>query len=313
MLALARYTLKGPYQAAAVVGLLAVLAVFIPPMLGNSLLGVLIASLCMLVSCSLVGLIILTQGSASGLKAIGVSILGITVVAWALIDAPELGLWTGVVQWLPIILLSQTLRSSKSLGLTMLAGLVLGAVAIGLQYLFWGSMEADLIAQSLQRMGDVDQLDGRIVERNVELVRLFVLAMVAMAYLVIMLVLLAARWMQASLAESHGFREEFHGLVLGKPAAAASLVLIGLSFWLQQPWMLSLAFLVVIAFMFQGIAVVHSKLFSRPKTGRAMGFLFYLLLLVFPQVVALTAITGVIDNWLVFRRKKGKPSDENEL
>ena len=66
MLALARYTLKGPYQAAAVVGLLAVLAVFIPPMLGNSLFGVLIASLCMLLSCSLVGLIILTQGSGSG-------------------------------------------------------------------------------------------------------------------------------------------------------------------------------------------------------------------------------------------------------
>jgi len=41
--------------------------------------------------------------------------------------------------------------------------------------------------------------------------------------------------------------------------------------------------------------------------------LFYMLLLVFPQVVALTSLTGVIDNWLVFRNKSVKPDNENEL
>src|SRR5210317_1817413 len=93
LLALARYALSGPYQAAAVVGLLAVLAVFIPPMLGSSLLAVLIGSLCMMLSCILVSLIILTQGSISGLKAILVSVLGITLVGWTLVNAPSLGLW----------------------------------------------------------------------------------------------------------------------------------------------------------------------------------------------------------------------------
>jgi hypothetical protein len=312
MLALARYTLKGPYQAAAVVGLLAVLAVFIPPMLGNSVPGVLIASLCMLLSCTLVGLIILTQGSVSGLKAIGVSVLGITLVAWALIDSPELGLWTALVQWLPIILLSQTLRSSKSLALSMLVGIALGAIAIGVQYLIWTTMETEMIAQVLQRMGEVDQLQREVVETNIQYVRLFVLAMVAMAYLVLMSVLLLARWMQASVAGSSGFREEFNRLVLGKPAAAVALVLMGLSFWLQQPWLVSLAFLVVIAFMFQGIAVVHGR-FGSHRLARLILSIFYVLLLVFPQVVALTAVTGVIDNWLVFRKKTVKPDDENEL
>jgi hypothetical protein len=312
MLALARYTLKGPYQAAAVVGLLAVLAVFIPPMVGNNVFGVLVASLCMLLSCTLVGLIILTQGSVSGLKAIGVSVLGITLVAWVLIKAPELGLWTALVQWLPIILLSQTLRSTRSLGLTMLAGVLLGAIAIALQYLLWGSMEADMIAQALQRMGDVDKLEHDLVEQNIRLVRWFVLAMIAMAYLVIMVVLLIARWMQAGLAGTNGFREEFYRLALGKPAAAAALVVIGSSFWLQQPWLLSLAFLIAMAFMFQGIAVVHSKLHSR-RGSQVVLVLFYILLLAFPQVVGLTAVTGVIDNWLVFRKKPVKPDDENEL
>ena len=312
LLTLARFTLKGPYQAAAVVGLLAVLSVFIPPLLGNSIFGLLVASLCMLLSCTLVGLIILTQGSVSGLKAIAVSMLGITLVAWALINAPELGLWTGLVQWLPIILLSQTLRSSKSLSLTLLVGVMLGALAIAAQYLIWGSIENEMITQTLQRMGQVDQQDRQLVERNIQLVRLFVLALVAMAYLVIVLIVLIARWMQASLADSHGFREEFHALSLGKPAAAVALALMVLSFWPSQAWLLSLAFLVVIAFMFQGIAVVHGKLGPR-RQARLMLGLFYTLLLVFPQVVALTAVTGVIDNWLVFRKKPVKPDDENEL
>ncbi len=312
LLALARFTLKGPYQAALVVGLLAVLAVFIPPMVSNTAFGLLVASLCMLLSCTLVGLIILTQGSVSGLKAIGVSIFGITLVAWALINAPELGLWTGLVQWLPIILLAQTLRTSKSLALTMLLGLLLGTIGIAAQYLVWGSLEAEMISQTIQRMGTVDQLEAQLVERNIQLVRLFVLAMVAMAYLLFMLIVMIARWMQASLAESAGFGQEFRALTLGKPAAAVALGLVLVSFWVAQTWLSSLAILVVIAFMFQGVAVVHSKLASRKQARLLLG-LFYALLLVFPQVVALTAITGVIDNWLVFRKESVKPNDENEL
>jgi hypothetical protein len=311
LLALARYTLKGPYQAAAIVGLLAVLAVFIPPMTGNNVIGVLLASFSMLLSCALVGLIILTQGTLSGLKAIGVSMLGITLVAWALINAPELGLWTGLVQWLPIILLSQTLRSTKSLALTVLVGVALGAIAIAVQYLLWGSMEAELITQAIQRLGEAAQQQQEMVDRNIQILRLFVLAMVAMVYLFIMLILLVARWMQASLAGSNGFGQEFRGLVLGKSAAAFALVLMGLSFWLGQAWLVSLAFLVVIAFMFQGIAVVHCKLGSWRQARLLLG-LFYGLLLIFPQVVALTAVTGVIDNWLVFRKKSVKPNDDNE-
>ena len=315
MLALARLTLKGPYQAAAIVGLLAVLAVFIPPMAPNTLLGLIAGSMCMLLSCTLVGLVILTQGSVSGLKAIGVSIVGITLVAWVLISAPELGLWTALVQWLPIILLTQTLRSSKSLALTMLAGMAIGAIGVGVQYLVWNNLETEMISQMLQRMGQVDQvdqLDAKLAERNIQLVRLFVLALAAMAYLVFMLIVLVARWMQANLAESQGFSQEFRTLSLGKPAASGALVLMVISFWIDQSWLISLALLVVVGFMFQGIAVVHAKLAPR-RQARMLLVLFYTLLLVFPQVVALTAITGVIDNWLVFRKNAAKPRDDNDV
>ena len=312
LLALARYTLNGPYQAAAVVGVLAVLAVFIPPMVGNGLFSVLLGSMCMVLSCILVSLIILTQGSVSGLKAIVVSILGITLVAWALVDAPSLGLWVGLVQWLPIIILSQSLRSSKSLALTIMVGVGLGACAVAAQHLLIGPVHNELLNQALLGMGESGQAAQELPQATIELMRMLVLAMVAMVYLFVMLILFTARWLQASLAESNGFGEEFRALALGKTAATVTLILVGLGIWLQQDWMLSLMFLLVFAFTFQGLAVVHGK-FGPKRQGRLILTIFYTLLLLSKQAIALTAVTGVIDNWLVFRKQSGKPNDENEL
>jgi hypothetical protein len=311
LLALARFTLSGPYQAAAVVGLLAVLAVFIPPMLGSSMLAVLIGSLFMMLSCILVSLIILTQGSISGLKAILVSVLGITLVGWTLVNAPSLGLWIGLVQWLPIILLSQSLRSSKSLALTIMAGVGLGAIAIIAQQLLIGPLENELVAQVFQSMGEAGPESPQLSQATLELFRLLVLAMVATAYLFIMLILFVARWLQASLAGTNGFGAEFRALTLGKTAAVVALIVVGLSFGLQQDWLVSMLFLLVIAFMFQGLAVVHSKLGPK-RHGQLMLSVFYVLLLFIKQAVALIAVTGVIDNWLVFRKKAVESGNENE-
>ncbi len=312
MLALARLTLKGPFQAASVVGILAVLAVFLPLIAPNNPFGVMFASVSMLLSCILVGLIILTQGSGPGLRAIGTAVVGITAVAWALVNAPQLGLWTAAVQWLPIILLAQTLRSTHSLALTMLVGVAVGAIGVGTQYLFWGDLETELMRQVLGRMEQLEQVPEEVVKRNIELVRLFVLALVAMAYLIAMLIVLAARHLQARIAESKAFGDEFRALALGKPAAATALVLLLASFWVPQPWFSSIAFLLVIAFIFQGIAVVHQKLQGR-RQARFMLGAFYALLLIFPQVIALTAVTGMVDNWLVFRKRPVKPDEDNEL
>jgi hypothetical protein len=312
LLALARYTLKGPYQAAAVVGLFAILAAFIPPMLGNSFSGLFFGSLCLLLSSALVSLIILTQGSVSGLKTIVVAMLGITLVGWALINVPGLGLWVGLMQWLPIILLSQALRSTRSLEMTLMVGVALGTIAIAAQFVLLGTMDLDLLAETFQGMGPSDEQQLIPAEQAKQIVQVFVLGMVAMIFLFVVLIVMLARWMQSSLAESTRFGEEFHGLALGKTAAMIALVVAGLSFGVQHNWMVSLLYLVVVAFMFQGIAVVHAKVKGK-KQATLILVVFYIVLLIAPQAVALTALTGVIDNWLVFRKRAVKPSDENEV
>lgn len=312
MLALARYTLKGPYYAAVVVAVLAMLAVFFPLVSGNPMLGAMVAMLLTYTAGSLVGLIILTQGIQSGLKAIVVSILAITAVAAVVIQAPGLGISIGLVQWLPIVVLAQTYRVTNSLALTLMAGVVLGTAAVAMQFVAWPSLEEDwatMVQQPLMQLSQGQEYSGvELGEQIRRMMRWLVLALVGSLYIVFVAVVIMARWLQARLAESSGFRREFQTLALGKPASIVATVLLGLSIWLDQDWLISLAILVAAAFLFQGIAVVHSRLLSNKFRSMLIG-LFYMLLLIIPQVMALTVIAGIIDNWLFFRKREKIETD----
>lgn len=312
MLALARYTLKGPYYAAAIVAVLAILSVFIPLVSGSPMLGAIAAMLLTYTAGSLVGLIILTQGIQSGLKAIVVSILAITAVSAIVLKAPGLGISIGLVQWLPVVVLAQTFRVTSSLALTLLAGAMLGAVAVIVQFIAWPNLEADwavMVQQSLAQLSQAQEYNGvEFGEHIRRMMHWLVSALVASLYLLYVSIVMIARWMQARLADSEGYRNEFRNLALGKPASIVATALLGLSFWLDQDWLVSLAILVAAAFLFQGIAVVHARLLSNKFRTMLTG-MFYMLLLIIPQIMALTVIVGIIDNWLFFRKREKIETD----
>lgn len=308
MLTLAKFALKGPYYAATVVGVLAVLAVIFPLAATNPLLGAIAAVALTYMSGALVGLIILTQGIQSGMKAIVVSILGITLVATIVLKAPELGISIGLVQWLPIVVLAQTFRSTNSLAMTLIAGVALGFIAILAQLLIWPDLEASwqvVIRQSMDQVPQSEQYDSADLSEQIRvMMHWLILALVSSLYVVYVTIVLVARRMQARLAGSDGFQREFMGLALGKPTSMAALVLVALSLVLKLDWLSSFAILVAAAFLFQGIAVVHARLLTRPMlTG-----LYYMLLFIIPHVMGLTVIAGILDNWLFFR-KSGKNED----
>ncbi len=310
MLALARYTLKGPYQAMAVVGLLAIIAVFILPVMGFSFVSAVLALATNLLAMVLVGLIILTQGSAAGVKVIAISALALSLAAWMGLNSAEPGLSIALLQWLPVIALAQVLRSSNSLALTLLAGVVIGGLVIAFQFLFWTDLEASWLAQLAQRREAETQITREEAEQLLQLVRALMLFVASGLYLTYILVIFIARWLQAKLADAQGFGQEFRALTLGKPAAIIAVVIVPLGLLLQQVWLVSFAFVVVIAFMFQGIAVVHSRLAAR-KQAFGLFVLFYVLMVFAGQIVGvLTAITGILDNWLDFRKK---PENRNNV
>ena len=306
MLALARYALKGPYQAATIVGLLAIVAVVLPLMGGSPLATMIITGALTLFSGALVGLVILTHGSRSGLKAVVVSIIGITVVATIALEAPMIGISIGLAQWLPIVILAQILRSTNSLVLMMLIGLALALLAIVLQLLIWPDLEADwlfMIEQSILQLKAYPEYQDVDITSNARLLVHFMVIMLGAAlYSLFIGILLMARSMQSKLSDSADkFSAEFRAISFGKRVGLVAVFLLSLSFWLNQAWISSIALLLMTAFLFQGIAVVHTKV-SRSKRPRLLKTLFYLLLLIFPQAAVITALVGLLDNWLILRK-----------
>jgi hypothetical protein len=290
MLALARYALKSPFHASTVVGLLAVLSLFLP--------------LVSVLSGAVVGLIILTQGLISGTRALLISLAGITVVSYLVTQSVLLGITIGVVQWVPMVILAELLRRTRSISFTLVAGMALAMLVVVAQYLLWPDIDrlwgSYLLSmfEGVQQPGmDMDQLQMVMQQ----MIHWMTLLLVAVMYSTFIATLMGARWFQARLVESEGFREEFYSLKLGKGAAIAALIMTLLSVLVSQDWMTAMLMVMLVTFLYQGLAIVHSW----SRLGRQKGWLvlLYVLMVIFPQVVATVAFLGVVDNWADFRSR----------
>ena len=296
MLAIARYALKSPFHAATVVGILAVLSLFIP--------------LVSILSGAIVGLIILTQGLFSGARALLISLVGITLVSYLVTQSPLLGISIGLVQWIPMMILAELLRRTRSLSMTLLAGMMLALLTVVVQYLFWPNID-QLWSEYLQLLfSDIEQsgLDKEQVQLTIqELVHWMVLLLVAVMYSTFIATLLVSRWFQAKIAGSEGFRNEFYAIKLGRSAAIMALVFGVLGFVFKQDLMVAMLMVILATFLYQGLAIVHSWAKHTGKRGWLV--LLYVMMIIIPQVMGTTALLGVLDNWIDFRKKwKSIPS-----
>lgn len=293
MLVIARYALKSPFHASTMVGVLAILSLFIP--------------LVSVLSGAIVGLIILTQGLFSGARAILVSIIGISIVSYFAMQSAELGLTIGLIQWLPMMVLAEILRRSHSISFTVIAGMLLAMLAVLAQYLLWPESEQvlqALLQQMLQGFEQSSAEQGQQLQQLLQsMLHWTVILMVAVMYSTFIATLMAARWFQAKLAGVEGFQDEFYSIRLGKVAAGAGAALFVLNALLQQDWLLSLLMVYMAAFLYQGLAVLHSWNTARKGKTITWLFLLYAMMMIIPQVAGLVALLGVADNWMNFRAK----------
>ena len=297
MLAIARYALKSPFHASTIVGILAILSLFIP--------------LVSVLSGAIVGLIILTQGLLSGARALAISIVGITAVSYLVTQSPEMGITLGLVQWVPIVILAEILRRTRSMSFTLVSGMVLAMLLVVAQYVLWPDIDK-LWAEYVQVMfkGVAQDQPGLGMEQiqasMQELVHWMVIVLVAVMYSTFIGTLMASRWFQARIADSQGFRDEFYHIRLGQGAAIATILLAILSTLLKQDMLLAMLMVMLATFLYQGLAVVHSW----SKGGKRKGWLvlLYVMMVIFPQIAAATAFLGVIDNWTDFRSRLRRES-----
>jgi hypothetical protein len=298
MKTLATFAMRGFSQSVMATSVLAMLSLPFP------LIGFLIS----LLSTACVGLVVLRHGARAGAMTAGASTLVCGLLMAMIFGNPLPALGFLLMQWLPVGMLGQLLRSSRSLVRTTQAGLGFGLLAVVVQYVslgdpntFWAE-QLKPMAQNFVDAGLFDQTQS--VEMVSQLAGVMCGVLAAGILLQLLFSLYLARWWQALLYNPGGFAAEFHQLRLYKLVAlpGAIILLLWLLPGIALPAAVScLGALFLSLFLLQGLAVAHG-VFGGMKNPQRWLVVTYLMLFVFmPQMFLALAIIGLLDVWIDFR------------
>lgn len=304
MQALASFVMRGVPQAVMLTILLAALSLLLPP---TSML-----------STAVVGLVTLRNGPRAGALVMGLSTAASGVIALLALGGINLAIGFLILMWLPIWLLAVVLRSSRSLGLSVVAGLVLGAVMLGGQFVQSADPVAEwseILTPFVASLVEAQLVDGGQQAALVSLMASWMPGIVAAGFFLQLAVsLMLARWWQALLYNPGGFRAEFHRLRLPRMLSVVLLLAL-LLILLPGGSGVSLPeyalVLLVVTWFIQGLALAHGMV---GKLGSSSGWLigiYLLLLFALPHTVIVLAMAGIADAWFDFRARLG-PRDPGQ-
>ena len=299
---LASFVMRGRMQAAMAASVLALLSLLLPPVT--------------LLSAAVVALVTLRRGLQEGALLVGLSTL-----ACALLSLLALGVVLPVVSfvlllWLPVWLLGGVLRVSRSLGLTLQVGLLLGLVVIAAQYTQGGDPVAtwrEALEPFVQSLVEAGVLQASDEAGLVETMAAWMPGVIAVGFLLqTMIALFLGRWWQALLYNPGGFRQEFHQLRMGRPLAWATLAVLGLTAFAGSAgghWLSYLDMLLVSAWFLQGLAVIHGIVGKRRRGAGWLVAVYALLALAMPHMATVLALIGFTDSWIDMRARVGPGKD----
>lgn len=236
-----------------------------------------------------VGLMVLRKG------ALEVAI----IFAWAILP---IGAWAIVGDIAPLIMLfgisglAWLLRETESWEFTLVATIAIG---LGVEiYLRLQPAVLDGLFQQLELLLVTNNLQGIQLEDLRESIGGFI----GVGYMFLAIVLLMlARWMQATVFNPGGFQKEFHQLRIGQKMALglAGLMLLGsYQLLIPQNWV----FYLILPLLFSGIALVHAVVVNK-KLSSLWLVAFYALLIVSPTVLLLIVLLALVDSWYDFRSR----------
>jgi hypothetical protein len=259
----------------------------------------------------------LLSGGSLALVALRNSLLGTWSVLMLVLLAGGSFLWvlTGLPQtimallalWLPVMLCAAVLRNTQSLALSMFAA---GLCAIALMIVIYTTLQdpAQMWQQILERMLDATELgvNPEQLSESVEVMSRHMTGIVAAGFMlnVILCVIIGRAW-QARLYNPGAFRREFMALRLGRALTLVFVVLTGVTLVLQSAFVAGLLVLFLGLYLFQGIAVAHAWV-ELKGGGTTWLVLFYALLVIVWQVLALVSLFGMIDAWIDVRSRWSK-------
>jgi len=236
----------------------------------------------------LVALIVLRKGVREGAM----------VLAWAILP---IGAWAYAGDLIPLIMLlgvfglASLLRESESWELTLIAAIAVGAcveINMRLQPLI-----LDTAFQQLELYTTANNLQGLQLEELREQTVSFIGAIYMFLALVLLVV---ARWLQATLYNPGGFQSEFHSLRVEQKIA---LLLLGLYLLINFVGVVPGAWVIYlfIPLVFSGLALIHSVVKKKQLSNLWLKALYVLLM--FPIVLQLVVLLALVDSWYDFRKR----------
>lgn len=297
------YVLRGRTQAITVAAACAALSLLLPPM--------------SYVSGAVIGLATLRNGAHEGGLVIAGSVLLAGALTLLLVGSVYPIMVFAVLTWIPVWLLAQVLRATANQGSVVLVAGALGAIALGVVHLvvadpaaWWEALLQRFVDDAVE--GAPALASGAGKEQLTELIQVLAPIMTglvaAATVLGLILALFLARWWHALVDNPGGFGREFRSLAIDPRFAPVALVIMLLAVVanaMTGGLAGESALIVVVLYMLQGLAVVHSVVKTR---GASIGWLvglYVLLVLLPPQVILLLALTGFIDVWMNFRVRAG--------
>lgn len=301
---LANFAMKGRWQAALMASLLAVAAMLVPPL--NYLAS------------GIISLATLRTGPREGVRVLAAALVVFAIAAAVLFKQVWLTAILFLSAWLPVYLVTLVLGYTGSLAKAMITAAIIGLLGVLLMHLFLADPTAwwqQTLAPFMQLLTEQDgwQLNDADTEQmfvNLAGIMTGLLA-AAMSFNIIVALLIGRAW-QASLYDAGAFGREFTHIVLGKPLATVTAILMLIS---VTPWADSLPILVdsfsvlLVLFAFQGIAVVHAIVRERQKSTAWLVAMYVLLVIMLPQMATLLATLGITEQWFNFRKHQKGDAD----
>jgi hypothetical protein len=260
-----------------------------------------------LLSGALIVLVTLAAGLQPGIRALSVTLLG-GGLASLVLGSINAFLLSAAEFWLPAFVLAVVLGKTRSLSLTIQVAtsiLLAGLVAV---YALLGSPE-NTWTGFLQQMLSVWQAEGIVIDSEASVLLLeqmpkILTMLVFMGLYVVWLgMLFLGRWWQTNLYDAGSLGEQFRQLNLGSRLAwLLALLFVVVLVLPEQLLFQDLLGLLMVAFMLQGLAVLHQWVQVR-GTGKGWLILIYILLGVLPHMIVLVASLGWMENWTHWRSK----------
>jgi hypothetical protein len=266
-----------------------------------------------------VGLVTLRHGLREGLLVSLLGMVALGALGYLLFGQPLALVTTGALLWLPLMVLAEVLRVTRSLRLVVEISALLGLLMIGAQYLFmedvtgfWQGMLGEYAAQIMDPSVITEAQRNTMVK---EIAPWMAGGLAAAWFLQLVLALFLARGWQAMLYHPGGFAGEFRELRLGYWLLILVPVMLLAGSLSEKPGIMAQGALVgMAAFFIQGVALVHG-LVARFKAGPGWLIGFYLLLIIgMPASFTLVSAAGYADGLVNFRARvrprDPKPGDE---